>query len=107
MGFTDHIRLRSVLTFSVHTNAILQNPLTYQPYNPNKIDREISLVFGHFSGSNHLLAILRKNGIECKYEDKVIVTRIIKEKFKHRRKGVSDEEIVLAYKAYMDECDHD
>ncbi|MFX7197956.1 hypothetical protein ABTI40_19165, partial [Acinetobacter baumannii] len=36
-----------------HTNAILKNPLAYQPYDPKEIGKEISFLFGPLSGGNH------------------------------------------------------
>ncbi len=48
-----------------HTNAILKNPLAYQPFNPSEIGKEISFVFGPFSGSNHAQSIIESFGCLC------------------------------------------
>lgn len=83
-----------------HINAILKNPLAYQPFDPRDIGSEISLVFGPLSGSNHAQQIINKFGYSCSSEEKVEVTQAIKDFYADRRKGVTDEELLLAYKQY-------
>lgn len=83
-----------------HTNAILKNPLAYQPFDPQRVGNNISFVFGPLSGSNHAKDILKQQGFHCPTEEKTSVAEAIKEKYKNRRKGITDEELVEGFKEY-------
>lgn len=83
-----------------HINAILKNPLAYQPFDPKHIGSEISFVFGPLSGSNHAQQIITNLGYICEDSEKVAVTQAIKDFYYDRRKGVTDEELIEAYKVF-------
>jgi 2-isopropylmalate synthase len=83
-----------------HTNAILKNPLAYQPFDPGEVGSEISIVFGPLSGGNHAKSIIEKNGYRCSDSEKAEVAQFIKSMFKDRRKGITDSELILGYFAY-------
>lgn len=83
-----------------HINAILNNPLAYQPFNPEDIGSEISFVFGPLSGSNHAQQIIKKFNYICDDHEKTIITQAIKDLYSERRKGITDEELLLGYKNY-------
>jgi 2-isopropylmalate synthase len=85
-----------------HINAIIKNPLAYQPFNPKDIGSEISFVFGPLSGSNHAKQIIDKYGFICNDEEKVSITQAIKDFYSLRRKGITDNELIIAYKAYRE-----
>ncbi len=83
-----------------HTNAIIKNPMAYQPFDPKRVGKEVSFVFGPLSGSNHAKEILEKNGFNCLSEDKVNIAQALKEKYSQRRKGITDEEVIAGFKVY-------
>ena len=83
-----------------HINAILKNPLAYQPFDPKDIGSEISFVFGPLSGSNHAQQIIRKFNYRCEDSEKVTITQAIKDCYADRRKGITDQELLVAYKTY-------
>jgi 2-isopropylmalate synthase len=83
-----------------HTNAIIKNPLSYQPFDPKDVGREISFVFSALSGSNHAKDIINRFGYVCLDEEKTIITQFIKDYYHDRRKGITDEELLGAYKMY-------
>ena len=83
-----------------HINAIIKNPLAYQPFDPKDIGSEITFAFGPLSGSNHAQQIIHKNGYLCTDEEKVAVTQAIKDFYADRRKGVTDDELISAYRIY-------
>lgn len=85
-----------------HTNAILKNPMIYQPYDPAMVGKSISLTFGPLSGSNHARDILAQNGIELPQAEKTSFTQFVKDRTAHRRKGITDEEVVALYSKYCD-----
>lgn len=83
-----------------HINAIIRNPLAYQPFDPKDIGSEISFVFGPLSGSNHAQQIIKKFSYRCDDNEKVTVCQAIKDHYADRRKGVTDEELMDAYKIH-------
>jgi 2-isopropylmalate synthase len=94
-----------------HTNAILRNPLAYQPFEPREVGKELSFLFGPLSGGNHAKSIIEKNGYILSNDDKAPCAQFIKEMFSDRRKGITDEELITGYIAYrspmkIDEFDY-
>jgi 2-isopropylmalate synthase len=83
-----------------HTNAILKNPMAYQPFDPKEVGNKISFIFGPLSGSNHAKDILEKNGFKCPDNEKTAIAQAIKDKYADRRKGISDQELIAGYKEY-------
>ncbi|MGI6524627.1 MAG: homocitrate synthase/isopropylmalate synthase family protein [Bdellovibrionota bacterium] len=83
-----------------HTNAVLKNPLAYQPYDPHEIGQEISLIFGPLSGGNHAKSIIENNGYLCSDSEKSEIAQFIKDTYQERRKGVTDNELMKAYFKY-------
>jgi 2-isopropylmalate synthase len=83
-----------------HTNAILKNPMSYQPFDPKRVGNEISFVFGPLSGSNHAMDILLKSGFRCCKKEKSYIAHAIKTQYADRRKGITDEELIIAYQEY-------
>jgi 2-isopropylmalate synthase len=83
-----------------HINAILNNPLAYQPFDPREIGSEITFVFGPLSGSNHAQQIITKFNYRCDDAEKVAITQAIKDYYADRRKGITDEELMHAYRDY-------
>ena len=83
-----------------HTNAVLNNPLAYQPFDPRDIGSEISFVFGPLSGSNHAKQIIDAHGYICDNKEKVEITQAIKDYYADRRKGITDAELIEGYRYY-------
>lgn len=83
-----------------HTNAILKNPNAYQPFDPGRVGNKISFIFGPLSGGNHAKEILNQYGLDCPEEEKAEVAQAIKNMYASRRKGISDLELVSAFKKY-------
>lgn len=83
-----------------HTNAILRNPLAYQPFDPVAVGKKISLLFGPLSGGNHAKAIIEEHGFRCDDGEKSDIAQFIKDKYSERRKGITDIELMRAYLEY-------
>ncbi|WP_440682029.1 LeuA family protein [Cysteiniphilum halobium] len=81
-----------------HTNALLSDPLAYQPFDPKAIGSEISLVFGPLSGGNHAKKIIEDFGYVCEEHEKAKIAQQIKDMYQERRKGITDLELLSAYK---------
>ena len=80
-----------------HTNAILKNPLAYQPFDPREIGKNISFLFGPLSGGNHAKSIIEDAGYVCADDEKAAVAQFIKDEYKERRKGITDRELLEGY----------
>lgn len=85
-----------------HTNAILKNPLAYQPFDPKEVGREISFIFGPLSGGNHAQAIIENFGYRCEENEKAEIAQFIKNIYAERRKGITDEELLKGYFSYRE-----
>lgn len=83
-----------------HTNAVLNNPLVYQPFNPKVTGQTISLVFGPLSGGNHARSIIETFGYRCDDSEKAAIAQFLKDRYKERRKGITDEELLDGYFDY-------
>ncbi|MBP9838734.1 MAG: 2-isopropylmalate synthase [Proteobacteria bacterium] len=83
-----------------HTNAILRNPLAYQPFDPKEVGKEIGIVFGPLSGGNHARSIIERCGYVCTEEEKAEVAQHIKDLYSQRRKGITDDELIRGYLDY-------
>ena len=81
-----------------HINAILKNPLAYQPFDPETVGNEISFVFGPLSGGNHSKKVIESFGYICENSEKAVIAQQIKDFYSERRKGVTDDELLDAYK---------
>ncbi|KAB8033168.1 LeuA family protein [Fluviispira multicolorata] len=80
-----------------HTNAIIKNPLSYQPFDPEEIGKKISFLFGPFSGGNHAKEIIEEHGYICNEEEKAKIAQYIKDVHSERRKGITDSELINSY----------
>lgn len=85
-----------------HTNAILKNPMAYQPFDPREIGKNISFVFGPLSGGNHAKSIIESHGFTCNDDEKAAVAQFIKDRYGDRRKGITDTELMSAYIEYRE-----
>lgn len=83
-----------------HTNAVLKNPMAYQPFDPREIGKEISFLFGPLSGGSHAKSIIESFGYRCEEEEKSAIAQYIKEQYKTRRKGITDKELMDCYFQY-------
>ena len=80
-----------------HTNAILRNPMAYQPFDPKEVGQEITIVFGPLSGGNHAKALIESAGYLCDDAEKAEIAQFIKDLYKERRKGITDDELLRGY----------
>ena len=86
-----------------HVNAIIRNPLAYQPFDPADMGNEISFLFGPSSGGNHAKSVIEKYGYQCADDEKKVIAQFIKAHYADRRKGITDQELIEAYLHYQNE----
>lgn len=53
----------------IHGHGVLQNPATYEPFSPEEVGRERSLVLGKHSGKHILTNMLQQYGISLSLEE--------------------------------------
>ncbi|MFP4008744.1 MAG: homoaconitate hydratase, partial [Spirulinaceae cyanobacterium] len=53
----------------IHGHGVLQNPSTYEPFSPEEVGRERSLVLGKHSGKHILMNMLQQYGISLSLEE--------------------------------------
>ena len=80
-----------------HTNAILKDPLAYQPFDPGEVGAEITFSFGPLSGGNHARSIIQEHGFVCDESEKTRIAQFVKDTYQDRRKGITDQELIDAY----------
>ena len=83
-----------------HTNAILKDPAAYQPFDPAEVGGEISFSFGPLSGGNHARSIILSKGFTCTDGEKAVIAQFVKDLYRERRKGITDEELLEGYFEY-------
>jgi homocitrate synthase len=77
----------------VHTNGILKDPQTYEPFNPALLGRERKIVIDKYTGKSAVASRLEEYGIEVSpAELEVIVTRI--KNLGDNRKQLFDTDII-------------
>jgi isopropylmalate/homocitrate/citramalate synthase len=77
----------------VHTNGILKNPKTYEPFDPSMLGRERKIVIDKYTGKSAVAARLDEYGIEVSAAElEVIVTRI--KNMGDQRKQLFDADIL-------------
>lgn len=83
-----------------HTNAIIKNPLVYQPYNPKEVWKEIELVFWPSSWWALAKSIIEKAWFICEKQESAEIGQFIKNYWQSRYKWIINEELLEAYFAY-------
>jgi isopropylmalate/homocitrate/citramalate synthase len=77
----------------VHTNGILKDPRTYEPFDPSILGRERKIVIDKYTGKSAVQSRLDEYGIEvCSAELEVIVARI--KNLGDQRKQLFDTDII-------------
>lgn len=80
-----------------HTNAVLNNPLAYQPFDPVEVGWAISLIFGPLSWGSHAKSVIEARGFKCEDSEKAEIAQFIKDKYHQRRKWITDDELIEWY----------
>jgi 2-isopropylmalate synthase len=57
-------------------------------------------VFGPLSGGNHAKALIESRGYICEDHEKAAIAQHIKSRFKDRRKGITEDELIEGYFDY-------
>ena len=88
-----------VHTSGTHQQGVLENPITYEPYPPELVGRERSLLLGKLCGSHAVMHKLRELGYNTSKENVSELVSLVKEMSEKRQSVISDEEFAeLAHK---------
>jgi len=71
---------------------LLENPTTYEPYPPELVGRERSLLLGKLSGTHAVVHKLHALGYNAPRENVTEVLTAVKEMSEKRRSALSDSE---------------
>jgi isopropylmalate/homocitrate/citramalate synthase len=79
-------------TTGIHQHGVLENPTTYEPYPPELVGRERSLLLGKLSGTHAVVHKLHALGYNAPREKVTEVLAAVKEMSEKRRSALSDSE---------------
>jgi len=81
-----------VHTSGIHQHGVLENPTTYEPYPPELVGRQRSLLLGKVSGTHGVVHKLHALGYSAPREKVAEVLAAVKEISEKRRSTISDGE---------------
>jgi 2-isopropylmalate synthase len=84
----------------MHTNAVQKDESVYTPVAPENFGMKTRLFFGPLSGGNHAQGVVRDAGYICSDDEKAALAQFTKDLYADRRKGITDDELVNAYKEF-------
>ncbi len=86
----------------IHCNALLKNPLSYQPFLPGEIGRDnYELVIGKHSGSAAIQHVLAGNGIAIDRKQASRLLAPVRMTADRNKRGISAEELTRIYQQYI------
>ncbi|MBW4641457.1 MAG: homocitrate synthase [Goleter apudmare HA4340-LM2] len=78
----------------IHVHGILQNPNTYEPFAPEEVGRERSLVVGKHSGRHLLSSLLQKHGIILNQEATQLVLDAVRQESTQKKRSLTVQELL-------------
>lgn len=81
-------------TSGIHQDAVLKQPITYEPYPPTLIGRTRKLILGKLSGSHAVKAKLKEFGINAEDTEVKRITEMVKRASEIRRSALTDREFM-------------
>lgn len=86
----------------IHCNALLKNPLSYQPFLPGEIGRDnYELVIGKHSGSAAIQHVLAGNGIAIDRKEASRLLAPVRMTADRNKRGISADELTRIYQQYI------
>lgn len=88
----------------IHCAALLKNPLSYQPFLPEKVGRErFELIIGKHSGTAAICEHFSRKGITVSREEAQQLLELVREKANRRKGALRPEEIDAIYAQKRDQ----
>lgn len=81
----------------IHADGIIKDAKNYEPYDPEEMGLERTIVIGKHSGRNTLVTKLKEHGIELGDEDASALLDLVRRYSVKLHRCISDEELVALY----------
>ena len=78
----------------IHAHGILQNPSTYEPFDPKEVGIERTLVVGKHSGRHLLINLLQQHGIDLTKEESRSVLDSVRQLSVEVKRNLTSEELL-------------
>ncbi|WP_416669567.1 homocitrate synthase [Egbenema bharatensis] len=78
----------------IHAHAVLQNPVTYQPFDPAEVGWEHQFVVGKHSGRHLVQAVLQQHGILLNAEEAQIVLQAVRDRAVQVKRSLTPDELL-------------
>lgn len=78
----------------IHAHGILQNPSTYEPFDPKEVGRERTLVVGKHSGRHLLINLLQQHGVDLTREESQSVLDSVRQRSVEVKRNLTPEELL-------------
>lgn len=78
----------------IHAHGVLNNPMTYEPFNPEEVGCERRLVVGKHSGRHLLQSVLKRHGIILNPADSESVLAAVRSWSTQAKRGLADDELL-------------
>ena len=86
----------------VHVDGILKKSLTYEPFPPDEVGLERTILIGKHSGSHAVRHVFKKLGISLTEKESRDILRRVRIAAENTKKALSDDELMGVYLEYMD-----
>jgi len=78
----------------IHAHGILQNPVTYEPFDPTEVGWEHRFVVGKHSGRHLVLSVLQQQGITLNPEESQAVLEAVRHQAIEVKRNLTIEELL-------------
>ncbi|MGF1485676.1 MAG: homocitrate synthase [Prochloraceae cyanobacterium] len=78
----------------IHAHGILQDPSTYEPFDPKEVGRERTLVVGKHSGRHLLTNLLKQHGVDLSREESQSVLDSVRQLSAEVKRNLTSEELL-------------
>jgi len=89
----------------LHAHSVLQNPKTYEPFDPAEVGWEHRVVVGKHSGRHQLTQVLTQHGIQLSPDETQVMLQAVRDRSTQVKRNLTPSEIVeLAISRYETAC---
>ncbi len=82
----------------IHTDGVLKSHVNYEPYDPEEVGLERSIVIGKHSGRNTIVTYLAEKGVELDHEKAATLLEIVRKASVEMHRSMTPEELYALYK---------
>ncbi|WAL58412.1 homocitrate synthase [Thermocoleostomius sinensis] len=78
----------------IHADAVLKNPMTYQPFDPAEVGWTHHFVVGKHSGRHLVQKVLQQNGITLNADETQTILQAIRDRSMQVKRGLTTDELL-------------